>query len=535
MIKPEGGAHAALVEEGWPVRAATEAALTVFLHSLPEGSRGLSAKEVALAVGRPGYDLAYVYRGLEELERRSWYLYAEGDRFLFRARASVNKRFQERARQVEPSEIREQLDGWMQEVFSGFESLQVIPFPQDHTAIADAPERLRLVLVHYDKEAGYVGAGDRLDFTRRLFQLKGVDDLPRIYRNNLVFLLAEGSRVEGLKETVRTLIAWERVRQDLEREQQRLAEMAGSDYRGLKERARRGATGVPPEFMALEHDLGNVLEKLGPQELAVRTRLLEAYRILACPPGGSPDAYGELFGAAPGRRVLECYRVEFGESPQAGRSRRGSQGHEAVNEAPILEALRLNNKLVPAPQPGNPVVLAPAVLRQSPLWQTGERKLSTQEAWERLRQNPELPMLLRSTDLLPTLRAGLTQQPDPLWYYYDQAEKHVYTRENADELSPVLSATHFLYDIRSAMHDNIVPVQRVAPADIWAHLWPREGGERVGHVSANRLWSAAQNSEHFPVLPGPAVLWRGLQEGMRENRWVLYLPQANRDWRARDR
>ena len=40
-------------------------------------------------------------------------------------------------------------------------------------------------------------------------------------------------------------------------------------------------------------------------------------------------------------------------------------------------------------------------------------------------------MLLKPTDLLPTLRAGVTTTPDALWTYYDQREKKVYTRDNA--------------------------------------------------------------------------------------------------------
>lgn len=526
VVRAEGGAHAALVEEGWPVRAATEAAITVFLHSLPDGSRGLNAGEVALAVGRPGYDLAYVKRGLEETERNGWYMHREGDRFLFRTRASVNKRFQERSRQVTPAEIREQLDLWIEDMFQGFESLQTIAFPQDQTAISDTPERVRLAIIHYDTEVGYVGHGDRLDFTKRLFLSKGADALPRLYKNNLVFLLAEGSRVEGLKETVRALIGWERVRNDLEQEQRNLAATVGEDHHRLQQRAQRGETGVPPEFMALQNDIGAVMEKLGPQELAVRTRLLEAYRVLAFPAGSSHDALGELFSVGGARPVLECYRVDFGEATQPGSGRRGGHGRTAVAEGPILETLRQNNKLVQAPLPEIPVALAPAILRQPPLWQPGERKVATAEMWDRLRRNPELPILLRPTDLLPTLRAGLTTTPDPLWYYYDEGEKRVYTHETASELTPVLSQSQFVYEIRAAVQDNIMPVHQVSARQVWDHLWPREGGERVAKFSLDRLPNAARASILFPVMPSREVLWRALEEGTRENRWILYIPST---------
>jgi hypothetical protein len=280
VVRPGGSTHASQTEADWPWKAATESALIAFLHSLPDGSRGLTPPEVALAVGRPGIDLAYVAKALEETERKAWYMRREGDHYLFRTRASINKRYQERLAELQqqPGEVKRVLDDWIKEVYSGFTAFQVIPFPADHTAIPDNPERIRLALIHYDKEVGYVGpgAGERLNFVKTLFTKTGANASPRTYRNNLVFLLPEGTRVQGLKDAVRSLMAWERVQKDIEQEQTNLAKAGGVAFTEMKRKARDSATGVPPEFMALEDDLGRVREQLGPQELNVRTRLLEA-------------------------------------------------------------------------------------------------------------------------------------------------------------------------------------------------------------------------------------------------------------------
>jgi hypothetical protein len=127
VVRSEGGTHANQVEGGWPWRAATEASLVTFLHSLPDGSKGMTPAEVALAIGRPGCDLAYVGRGLEETERRAWYMRREGDHYFFRTRASVNKRFQERLAEVQPGEVRETLDGWIEAVYTGFSAFKSSP------------------------------------------------------------------------------------------------------------------------------------------------------------------------------------------------------------------------------------------------------------------------------------------------------------------------------------------------------------------------------------------------------------------------
>jgi hypothetical protein len=422
--------------------------------------------------------------------------------------------------QQQPAEVKRVLDDWIKEIFSGFTAFQLIPFPADHTAINNNPDRIRLALIHYDKEVGYVGpgAGERLNFVKTLFTKTGVNAELRTYRNNLVFLLAEGTRVQGLKDAVKSLIAWERVQKDIEQEQTNLAQAGGSTYSEMKRRASAGATGVPAEFMSLEDDLIRVREQLGPQELNVRTRLLEAYRVLAFPRGGDTDS-GELFIAGVGGSMLECFRVDFGETPEKG-GRKSER--RAVAEAPLLQCLRQNHKLVPDASPTNPTVLAPDLIRQPPLWKEGERCLSTEEIWDRLRREPELPMVLKQTDLLLSLRAGLTATPDALWVYYDRAAKKVYTRDNAADLSPVISPQHLLYDITAAVADRVLPVKEVRPQELWDHLWPKEGTAPATTVPAPRFLEAAKASAHYPVLPDRAVLWQALQEGIRENRWVLY-------------
>jgi hypothetical protein len=269
--------------------------------------------------------------------------------------------------------------------------------------------------------------------------------------------------------------------------------------------------------MALESDLGSVRELLGPQELNVRTRLLEAYRVLAFPRGGDADS-GDFFAKSASASMLECFRVDFGETPEKGKRNE----RRAVAEAPLLQCLRQNQKLVPEASASEPVVLAPALIRRPPLWQDGERCLSTEEVWERLRREPELPMVLKQVDLLPSLRAGLAAAPDALWVYYDRAAKKVYTRANAADLSPVISSQHFLYDVALAAADRILPVKEVRPQELWDHLWPKDGTSPAPTVPASRLVEAARTSAHYPVLPDRTVLWHALQEGTRENRWVLY-------------
>ena len=503
----------------WP--AASQAAQIVFLHSLPDASKGVTAPEAALALARPGVDLAYVDRGLEETERGAWYMRREGDHYLFRTRASVNKRYQERLGQVESPEVRQNLDEWIDHLYSGFSVFHTIPFPDDHMSIPDQVEKNQLAIVHYDTECAMVGQGAKLNFTAKVFATAGANQSPRVYRNNIVFLLAESSRVAGMKTAVRSLIAWERVAGDIEKEQGVLAGNEGTDFNTLRERVRKGESGVPAEFNALSYDLDQVRQNLGSQELNVRTKILEAYRVLAFPQP-APVQSTDMFSAPQAGAILECYRVDFGELPEKP-SKKGPNPRQKIAETPILQCLRQSGKLMEDPTNEKPVVLAPKIIKDPPLWRKGEGRISTEEVWLRIRKEPDLPLVLEKKHLLPSFREGLKSEPDSLWVYYDQKEKKVYNRENADVFSPVISAEHFLYDPAEANKDRVWPVTSVDYQDIDRHLWPKKAGKPEPSATAKRISENAMNSPHFPVMPAPDTFWDAFKDGVRANTLVLRL------------
>src|SRR5262249_34420049 len=151
---------------------------------------------------------------------------------------------------------------------------------------------------------------------------------PRTYRNNLVFLLAEGTRVQGLKDAVKSLIAWERVQKDIEQEQTNLAQAGGSTYSEMKRRASAGATGVPAEFMALEDDLSRVrVPARSPRAADVSGRSSGLLLFFPARRHGRPEHPGAVAVARhlPGRRGRQRRR------PQAGQVARHRAGH--VQEA----------------------------------------------------------------------------------------------------------------------------------------------------------------------------------------------------------
>ncbi|MBC7323891.1 MAG: hypothetical protein H5T99_01080 [Moorella sp. (in: Bacteria)] len=136
-------------------------------------------------------------------------------------------------------------------------------------------------------------------------------------------------------------------------------------------------------------------------------------------------------------------------------------------------------------------------------------------------------MVLRPHDILPSFRAGLFISPEVLWYYYDQSSKRTYTRENANDLSPIISSAHFLYKPQAALEDRILPPSLITTEEFWQNVWPRENGSPAKHFAADQILEQMRNSDYFRVLPEPSVIWQTVREGVRENRWVLYF--ANND------
>ena len=140
VVEPEAGTHASQAETGWPWNAATESAA----GRVPAQPAGRFQGRDAARGGPGGWparlDLGYVAQGLEETERRAWYMRREGDHYLFRTRARSTSGTRNGWPSCSPAKVRESLDDWIKEVYSGFTAFQVIPFPADHTAIPDNPD-----------------------------------------------------------------------------------------------------------------------------------------------------------------------------------------------------------------------------------------------------------------------------------------------------------------------------------------------------------------------------------------------------------
>ncbi|MDO9713493.1 ATP-binding protein [Paracraurococcus lichenis] len=212
------GTTAALAQEidaqnhkGLPLYA-TYVARTIFMHTLAfnEGLKGLTPEHLRYSLIGPGVDISFVEEARKAFVSQSAYL---DDRpaapLRFLAEANLTQIIRSEERRVDPGELRAQLNDRIKAIFSG-PTLEAVPFPAGPWDVPDEVGSGRPLLAVLSSDACAVGAiVDAIpDLIARIYERKGSDGGSlRALRNNLVFIAAEGARVEEMRQTMARRLA----------------------------------------------------------------------------------------------------------------------------------------------------------------------------------------------------------------------------------------------------------------------------------------------------------------------------------------
>jgi len=194
--------------------ACRRVARTIFLGSAPtEGAanKGLEDGRIKLGCVLPGESPAVFGDGLRRLASGATYLYQDGNRYWYSTRATVTKIAEDRA-----EELKRDRDSVLQEIDKRLRAdlkrasdfSRVHPLPQSGQDIPDDRDARLVVLspeFPYSKDpkcAAEVAA-------KALLESRGSS--PRLYRNSLVFLAPDRTRLHDLEEAVRRYLAWESI------------------------------------------------------------------------------------------------------------------------------------------------------------------------------------------------------------------------------------------------------------------------------------------------------------------------------------
>lgn len=194
--------------------ACRRVARTIYLGSAPTTTaahRGVEDRRVKLGCVMPGESPAIFGDALRRLAAAATYLYQDGPRYWYSTQPTVTKLADDRAEQLkrDPDKVIQELDHRLRADLRAIGDFsRVHPLPRTGQ---DVPDDLDARLVVLSVEAAYSKEPDSSAerAAKSILEMRG--NTPRLYRNSLVFLAADKTRLQDLDEAVRKFLAWENI------------------------------------------------------------------------------------------------------------------------------------------------------------------------------------------------------------------------------------------------------------------------------------------------------------------------------------
>ena len=197
--------------------ACRRVARAIYLGSAPTATaahRGLEDRRVKLGCVMPGESPAVFGDALRRLSAAATYLYQDGQRYWYSTQPTVTKLAEDRAEQLtrDSDKVVHELDRRVRlDLHKTGDFDRVHAMPQTGQDVPDDLDA-RLVVLSvdhpYSKEPG--SAADAA--AKAILESRG--NTPRLYRNTLVFLAADKTRLQDLDEATRRFLAWESILED---------------------------------------------------------------------------------------------------------------------------------------------------------------------------------------------------------------------------------------------------------------------------------------------------------------------------------
>ena len=372
IVSPKLGspAHAQVIDAPWLEAGkppyARRTATTAFLHSLTQGiATGVDPADLALAVLQPDDDPTMVTKAAERLYDIGWFFDWDGRRYRFKTEPSLNKIITDEMGLVGLTKAKAELDGRIRQVWkTGY--FKPAYFPSEAGDVDDDADKPKLVVIHYDAATSDAGTATPPDLVRKVFDHAGALEGYRIYRNNVLFLVADEDQVENMVQVAQRYLAIGRITGDAER----MGEFHEEQRKKLK--------------------------KMGEAaELEVRVAITKAYKYLYYPSADAPQKHSNL-----ARETLPAQD-------------QGEVNQDQSNV--VLRVLKQLQKVLTADDP-----TLPAAFIKAKAWDAGQVMISTEDLRRAFARRMGLRTLLDVNQLKKTIRNGVSQG---VWIYYDTAEQ----------------------------------------------------------------------------------------------------------------
>ncbi len=199
--------------------ATRRVARAIYMGSAPierSSNRGIDDRSIKLGCVQPGEAPATFGDALRRLTDQATYLYVDGQRYWYAKQATVARLANDRAASHFTDELAdEEIRGRLRTLRDRGEFAAVHPAPSMPADVPDEPETRLVILGPEFAHSSKTEDSPARDMASRLLDSRGSGD--RRFRNMLVFLAPDRSRLEELRDAARHWLAWKSI--DKEREE----------------------------------------------------------------------------------------------------------------------------------------------------------------------------------------------------------------------------------------------------------------------------------------------------------------------------
>jgi len=194
--------------------ACRRVARTIYMGSAPTAAaahRGIEDRRVKLGCVMPGESPAVFGDALRRLAAAATYLYQDGPRYWYSTQPTVTKLADDRAEQLkrDRDKVVHELERRVRDDLRRIGDFSRIhPMPQSGQDVPDDLDA-RLVVLGVDHAYSKEAESTAELAAKSILEKRG--NTPRIYRNTLVFLAADKTRLQELDEVTRRYLAWESI------------------------------------------------------------------------------------------------------------------------------------------------------------------------------------------------------------------------------------------------------------------------------------------------------------------------------------
>ncbi|MBN3804144.1 ATP-binding protein [Paraburkholderia sp. Ac-20336] len=191
--------------------ACRRVARAIYMGSAPTTAaahKGIEDRRVKLGCVMPGESPAVFGDALRRMAGAATYLYQDGPHYWYSTQPTVTKLAEDRAEQFkrDPDKVAHELEQRLRkDLMRTGDFNRIHPMPQ---SAADVPDDLDARLVVFGVSHAYSKEADSAAEIAAKAILESRGSTPRLFRNTLVFLAADKTRLQDLDEAARKYLAW---------------------------------------------------------------------------------------------------------------------------------------------------------------------------------------------------------------------------------------------------------------------------------------------------------------------------------------